>query len=64
MVAVGIFVTFLGFAISVASLGMASAVSARLIMVLLGIGVSLFGIMGILNPAYLKNAIWKKEARR
>ena len=58
------FRNLLGFAISVASLGMASAVSARLIMVLLGIAVSLFGIMGILNPAYLKHAIWKKEARR
>ena len=64
MVVVGLFVTFLGFVISVASLGVASAVSGRLIMTLLGIGVSLFGIMGVLNPAYLKHAIWKKEARR
>ena len=29
-------------------------------MVVAGIAVSLFGIMGILNPAYLKNAIWRK----
>ena len=64
MVAVGLLVTLLGFAISVASLGVASAVSGRLIMILLGIAVSLFGIMGILNPHYMKNAIWKKEARR
>jgi len=28
--------------------------------VLLGIAVSLFGIMGLLNKHYLKNAIWKK----
>jgi hypothetical protein len=29
-------------------------------MVLVGLAVSLFGIMGVLNKAYLKNAIWKK----
>jgi hypothetical protein len=64
MVIVGIIVTVLGFAISVASLGVASAVSGRLIMVLIGIAVSLVGIIGVLNPAFLKDAIWKKEARR
>jgi hypothetical protein len=64
MVVVGIVVTLLGFALSVASLGMAASVGGRLIMTLLGIGISLFGIIGLLNPAYMKNAIWKKEARR
>jgi hypothetical protein len=64
MVIVGIIVTVLGFAISVASLGVASAVSGRLIMVLIGIAVSLVGIIGVLNPAFMKDAIWKKEARR
>jgi len=29
-------------------------------MVLVGLAVSLFGIMGVLNKAYLKNANWKK----
>lgn len=64
MVAAGILVTLLGFAISVASLGVASAVSGRLIMTLLGLAVSLVGIMGVLNPAFMKHAIWKKEVRR
>ena len=64
MVIVGIIVTVLGFAISVASLGVASAVSGRLIMVLIGIAVSLVGIIGVLNPAFVKDAIWKKEARQ
>ena len=64
MIAVGLLVTLLGFAITVASLGVASAMSGRLIMTLLGIAVSLFGIMGILNPHYVKTAIWKKEVRR
>jgi len=30
------------------------------VVVLLGLAVSLFGIIGVLNKAYLKNAIWKK----
>jgi hypothetical protein len=64
MLFIGILVTLLGFAINVASLGMSSSVSGRLIMSLIGIAVSLVGIMGILNGAFLKNAIWKKEARR
>jgi hypothetical protein len=54
-------VTLAGFAIAVASLGMASSVNARLIIVLLGIAVSLFGIIGVINPAYLKTAIWRKQ---
>ena len=35
-------------------------VNARLILVLIGIAVSLTGIMGILNRAFQKNAIWRK----
>lgn len=59
MVFVGLLVTFAGFLISVLSLGFASGVGARLVIVLLGMAVSLYGIIGILNPAYMKNAIWK-----
>jgi len=29
-------------------------------MVVVGILVSLIGILGVLNPAYQKNAVWKK----
>ena len=60
MIYAGILVTLLGFAIAVLSLGMTSSVNARLMMVLVGIAVSLFGIMGSLIKAYLKNAIWRK----
>lgn len=60
MILVGILLTLLGFLISVLSLGVTSSVGGRLAMVLLGLAVSLFGIMGVLNKAYLKNAIWKK----
>jgi hypothetical protein len=40
----------------------ASGVNTRLLIVVLGIAVSLFGILGMINPAYLKNAIWRKQS--
>jgi hypothetical protein len=60
MILVGILLTLLGFVISVLSLAVTSSIGGRLAMVLVGLAVSLFGIMGVLNKAYLKNAIWKK----
>ena len=60
MALLGILVTFLGFVISLLSLSMTSSVSGRLIMVLIGLAVSLVGIIGLLNPAYMKNANWRK----
>lgn len=60
MALVGLVITFVGFLIAAASVGVVAGTSARLIMVLAGIAVSLFGIMGVLNQAYLKNAIWKR----
>ena len=61
MALVGLIVTFLGFVIAVASLGITESNSTRMVIVLVGIAVSLGGIMGILNPAYMKHAIWKKR---
>ena len=60
MILVGVLLTFLGFAISVLSLAVTSSVGGRLALVLVGLAVSLFGILGVLNKAFLKNAIWKK----
>jgi cytochrome c biogenesis protein CcdA len=60
MIAAGVLITLLGFLISVVSLGFTSNVNVRLIIVLAGIAVSLFGIIGILNRHYLNHAIWKK----
>ena len=59
MILVGILVTLSGFVISVLSLALSSN-GARLAVVVLGLAVSLFGIIGVLNRAYMKNAIWKK----
>jgi hypothetical protein len=60
MAILGIVVTFLGFVISLMSLAMMSSVNGRMVMVLVGLAVSLFGIIGLLNPAYMKNANWRK----
>jgi hypothetical protein len=61
MIFIGILVTLLGFVLSVASVAIASGVGVRLVIVLLGLAISLFGIMGLLNPVFLKNAIWRKS---
>jgi len=60
MAILGLLVTFLGFVIAFLSLGMTASVNGRLIMVLLGLAVSFGGIIGLINPAYLKNAIWRR----
>ena len=48
------------FLVRLLSLGLASSVGVRMAMVLVGIVVSLVGILGVINGAYLKNAIWKR----
>ena len=60
MALVGIVVTLAGFLMAAFSVGFATATAARLIIVLAGIAISLGGIIGIINPAYQKNAVWKK----
>jgi len=60
MAVAGLVVTLAGFLLSVVSVGVTSATSIRLIIVLVGIAVSLGGILGMINPAYQKNALWKR----
>ena len=60
MVLIGILMTLLGFVLSVLSLGLTSSVGGRMTMVLVGMAISLTGILGVINRAYLKNAIWRK----
>jgi hypothetical protein len=60
MALVGLLVTFAGFLLAASSVGLATATGVRLILVLAGIVLSLGGIMGIINPAYQKNAVWKR----
>jgi len=60
MVVVGLLIMLAGFLLSLLSLTVASTVGARMALVLVGIAISLFGLIGVLNRAYLKNALWKR----
>jgi uncharacterized membrane protein YgaE (UPF0421/DUF939 family) len=57
----GILVTLLGFIVAAVSVGISSSNGTRLIIVLIGIAISLFGIIGIINPAFQKKANWRNE---
>jgi len=56
----GVVVSLLGFLIAAGSVGIMASNGGRLVVVLVGIAVSLFGIFGLINPAYQKNAVWKR----
>jgi hypothetical protein len=60
MTLAGVAVTLLGFLIAVFSLSMSQDVNVRLVIVIVGILVSLGGIIGLINPAAMKNAVWRK----
>lgn len=61
MVLIGLLITLLGFVIGVLSLGLVSSNGVRVVMALTGIAVSLTGIIGVVNRAYMKDAIWRKR---
>ena len=56
----GLVVTLAGFLVAAGSVGLMTGNGGRLLMVLVGIAISLFGILGLINPAYQKNAVWKR----
>ena len=60
MVVVGLLIMLSGFLLSLLSLTVASTVGARMALVLAGIAITLFGLIGVLNRAFLKNALWKR----
>lgn len=60
MTFVGLAVTFLGFVIAFVSLGLTDSTGGRMGLVLVGIVVSLVGIMGVITPAYQRTWIWKR----
>ncbi len=56
----GLLLTVCGWLLPVAGLTWTSSLTVRLILCLIGIAMTLTGILGLLNPAYLKDAVWKK----
>jgi hypothetical protein len=57
---VGVLLAVCGWLLPVASLTLTSSLAARFIFALIGIAMCLTGILGFLNRAYVKEAIWKK----
>ncbi len=57
---IGLAVIVGGWAIAMSGLFLTTSNSARILIALAGIAVSIFGILGILNKYYLDRAIWKK----
>jgi len=55
----GLLLVIAGWVISIAAIMITQSNGARLGLVSLGIAISIFGILGVLNPAYLKHAVWK-----
>jgi hypothetical protein len=56
---IGLLVTLVGWIIPIAALSMTQSTTARMIVCVLGLAISLFGILVMLNKAHLKEAIWK-----
>ncbi len=59
MKVLGVIIILLGWVISVSSVSLGSA-GAQIFVALLGFVVCLVGMIGVLNRAYLVNAIWKQ----
>jgi hypothetical protein len=57
---IGILVVLGGWAIAVSGLFVTTSNTVRIFIALAGIGVSIFGILGVINKYYLAHAIWKK----
>ncbi len=56
---VGILMVFGGWLLPVVALTFTQSNMVRLILALVGIVITLVGIMGVLNKAHMKSAVWK-----
>jgi hypothetical protein len=59
MKALGVLVTIAGWLVVLFGLHLAAGIAGRLILTLVGMAISLVGVLGILPAACNKNAIWK-----
>lgn len=57
---IGVAVIVGGWLITMGGLVMTSSTMSRMVFACIGIGVSVFGILKVLNGYYLARAIWKK----
>ena len=57
---IGVLLVLVGWLLPILTLVLVQSTGARLFLSLLGIAISLAGILGVLNKAHLKDAVWKK----
>jgi hypothetical protein len=55
----GVLMALIGWLLPVVALTLTQSMTARLVLAVLGLGIALVGILGVLNRAHLKHAIWK-----
>ena len=56
----GLLCVLAGWVVAMSGLFLTEAATGRIIIALLGISVSLFGSLGLLNVYYMERAIWKQ----
>lgn len=56
---VGVLLAIAGWLLPIIGLTLTQSTGARLFLCIIGISISLFGILGVLNKAHQKHAIWK-----
>ena len=56
---IGVLLVFVGWLLPILTLSVVQSTGGRLFLSLLGIAITLVGILGVLNKFHLKNAIWK-----
>lgn len=50
-----------GLVLSVGGLALTASVTGRMVIALAGIAISVTGIVGFVNRAYQKNAVWRRD---
>ncbi|MGH9574418.1 MAG: hypothetical protein ACRD40_12940 [Candidatus Acidiferrales bacterium] len=56
---IGALLAIAGWAVTLVGANLISSTGGRIVLALIGIGISLFGILGILPNAFNKHAVWK-----
>ena len=56
----GLLLAVVGWLVPVLGLTLTASTGARLTLSIVGIAICLVGILGFLNGAYVKNAVWKQ----
>jgi hypothetical protein len=56
---IGVLMALIGWLLPVVALALTQSMTARLVLAVVGLGIALVGILGVLNQAHLKHAIWK-----